>query len=159
MTKEKYQLKFFTEYYQFYLSDKDSKSQTDSDNFWTPQASADRMAVETGLLGISVGKYAEIDVEINILETQNNERDFDEFEHIVEASIDVPSGVLLVKDCTGFEVQLALQLAPQTYAVRCYSAKLSSIENDVGDDFYVIEIWASDKIGRKVLRRFTGEKI
>jgi hypothetical protein len=152
---KKHQLKFFTEYYQFYILDKDSKSQTDSDNFWTPQADTDKMAVEEGLLGITVGKYAEIDVEVNVLETQNNGRNFDEFEHIVEASIEIPSGVLLVKDCTGFEVQLALQLAPQTYAVRCYSAKLSSIQGDEGDDFYVIEIWASSKIERKVLKQFT----
>ena len=155
--QEKHQLKFFTEYYQFYLLDKDSEARTDRDNFWTPQASADRMAVETGLLGISVGKYAEIEVEINIWESQNNERNFDEFEHIVEASIDIPSGVFIVKNCTGFEVQLELKLVPQTYAVRCYSANLSSIENDVGDDYYVIDIWSSAKIERKVLKRFDGE--
>jgi hypothetical protein len=152
--REKYQLKFFTEYYQFYIADKESKATTDSDNFWTRQADADKMAVEAGLLGISVGKYGEIDVEVNVFESQTN-RNFDEFEHIVEASIEIPSGVLLVKDCTGFEVQLALQLAPQTYAVRCYSAKLSSIQGDEGDDFYVIEIWAADKIERKVLKQFT----
>jgi hypothetical protein len=151
----KHKLKFFTEYYQFYILDKDSKASTDSENFWTPQASADKMAVEEGLLGITVGKYAEIDIEVNVLESQNNERNFDEFEHIVEASIDVTSGILLVQNCTNFDTVLELNLAPQTYAVRCYSAKLSSINGDVGEDYYVIEIWDSKKIERKVLKQFT----
>jgi hypothetical protein len=151
---EKYNLKFFTEYYQFYILDKDSKAATDSDKFWTPQASADRMAVEEGLLGITVGKYAEIDVEVNVLESQNNERNFDEFEHIAEASIDVTSGVLQIKNCTGFNIELELNLTPRTYTVRCYSVNLSSIKNDVGEDFYVIEIWASERIERKVLKQF-----
>ena len=111
--------------------------------------------MEGGILGITVGKYAEIDVEVNVLESQNNERNFDEFEHIVEASIDVPSGVLQIKDCTGFNLELELNLTPGTYAVRSYSAKLSSISGDVGDDFYVIEIWASEKFERKVLKQFT----
>ncbi len=150
-------LKFFTEYYQFYILDKDSKAETDSKNFWTPQADVAKIAVEEGILGITVGKYAEIDVEVNVLETQKSQRNFDEFEHIVEASIDVPSGVLLIQNCTSFETILELNLAPQTYAVRCYSAKLSSIEGDVGDDFYVIEIWATEKFERKVLKQFTAK--
>lgn len=151
---EKYSLKFFTEYYQFYLSDKDSKASTGSDNFWTLQASTDKMAVEEGLLGITVGKYAEIDVEVNVLASQNNQRSFDEYEHIVEASIEIPSGILQIKNCTGFEIELELNLTPRAYAVRSYSAKLSSIQGDVGDDFYVLEIWASEKIERKVLKQF-----
>jgi hypothetical protein len=153
----KYELKFFTEYYQFYILDKDSKASTDSENFWTPQASAYKIAVEEGLLGITVGKYAEIDVEINVLESQNNKRNFDDFEHIAEASIDVTSGVLLIQNCTNFDTILELNLAPQTYAVRCYSAKLSSIKGDVGEDYYVIEIWASKKFDRRVLKDFGAQ--
>ncbi len=152
-----HKLKFFTEYYQFYILDRDSKAETDSKNFWTPQADINKIAVEEGILGITVGKYAEIDVEVNVLETQNNLRDFGEFEHIVEASIEVPSGVLQIKDCTGFNLELELNLTPGTYAVRSYSAKLSSISNDSGEDYYVIEIWASDKIERKVLKQFTAK--
>ncbi len=154
---DKHKLKFFTEYYQFYILDKDSKAATDSDNFWNPQAGIDKIAVENGLLGITVGKYGEIDVEINVLETQNNLRDFGEFEHVVEASIDVSSGILQIKNCTNFDLELELNLTPGTYAVRSYSAKLSSIGNDSGEDYYVIEIWASDKIERKVLKQFTAK--
>ncbi len=154
MKNENHQLKFFTEYYQFYILDKNSKCETDSPNFWNEQAGIDKIAVEEGLLGITVGKYAEIDVEVNLLESQKNERNFDEFEHIVEASIDVPSGVLQIKDCTGFDTILELKLAPRTYAVRCYSAKLSSIESDIGEDYYVIEIWASEKFERRILKKF-----
>ncbi len=139
--------------------DKDFKAATDSDSFWTPQSDIDKMAVEAGLLGITVGKYAEIEVEINVLETQNNERNFDEFEHIVEASIEIRSGILQIKNCTGFDLELELKLAPQTYTVRCYSANLSSIQVDAGDDYYVIEIWASMKIERRVLKQFDGKKL
>ncbi len=149
-----YDLKFFTEYYQFYIQDKNTKSSTDSNIFWTPQASEDKMAVENGLLGISVAKYAEINVQVNIHPQQQTVFNLQDYEHVVEASIDVPSGVLQVLDCTAMQLQLEINVTPGIYTVRSSSANLKTVQGDVGNDFYVIDIFPSEKIERRVLKKY-----
>jgi hypothetical protein len=151
---EKYQLKFFTEYYQFYIRDRDTKASTDSDNFWTAQASGDKMAVEDGLLGISVAKYAEIGVQVN-RHKQEPVFDSDEnYDHIVEAAIHVFSGIIQIADCTSNSIQLELNIEPGIYTVRSSSANLKTVKADEGDDYYVIDIYPSDKKERTVLKRY-----
>ena len=50
----KFQLKFTTDYGQFYVNDKNANGNTNSDNFWTEQAFEDKLAVEDGVLGIGI---------------------------------------------------------------------------------------------------------
>jgi hypothetical protein len=149
-----YNLKFFTEYYQFYIQDATTKASTDSEIFWTAQASEDKMAVEEGLLGISVAKYAEIQVQVNIHQQKQNIFNLQDYNHIVEASIDAPSGILQILNCTGMEKQLELTVIPGTYIVRSSSANLSTVQNDTGNDFYVIDIYPSEKKERTVLKKY-----
>jgi hypothetical protein len=154
---ESYNLKFFTEYYQFYIQDATTKASTDSDIFWTAQASEDKMAVEEGLLGISVAKYAEIQVQINMHQQQKNIFNLQDYDHVVEASIDLPSGMLQVLNCTGMEKQLEVNVSPGSYTVRSSSANLKTVQGDTGDDFYVIDIYPSEKKERTVLKKYESK--
>jgi hypothetical protein len=147
-------LKFFTEYYQFYIQDATAKASTDSDIFWTAHATEDKMAVEEGLLGISVAKYAEIQVQINIHQQKQNIFNLQDYDHIVEASIDVPSGILQILNCTGMEKQVEINVSPGIYTVRSSSANLKTVQGDTGDDFYMIDIYPSDKKERTVLKKY-----
>jgi hypothetical protein len=150
----RYQLQFFTEYYQFYIRDKHTKASTDSDGFWTAKASEDKMAVEDGLLGISVAKYAEIRVQVN-LHTQVPAFDLDEnYDHIVEAAINISTGIIQIANCTSNEIELELNVAPGIYTVRTSSGNLKTVKGDEGDDYYVIDIYPSDKKERTVLKRY-----
>jgi hypothetical protein len=149
-----YQLQFFTEYYQFYIKDKHTKASTDSDSFWTAQASEDKMAIEDGLLGISVAKYAKIRVQVN-MHTQTPVFDLDEnYDHIVEAAINISSGIIQIADCTANEIQLELNVASGIYTVRSSSANLETVKGDEGDDYYVVDIYPSGKKERTVLKRY-----
>ncbi len=112
------------------------------------------MAVEEGLLGISVAKYAELNVQVNIHQQKKNIFRLQDYDYIVEASINVPSGLLLVLNCTGMEKQLELTVTPGTYTVRSSSANLSAVQDDEGKDFYVIDIYPSGKIGRTVIKKY-----
>jgi uncharacterized damage-inducible protein DinB len=150
---QSHSLHFFTEYYQFYVVDKSSPYKTDSDRFWTTEANEDRMAVEENLLGISVAKYAKIDVTVNLHDTKPKDN-FESYDHIVEASIALPTGVLQIKNCTDNEIQLELRLTPGIYTVRSCSAQLSTVEGDEGNDFYVLDIYPSDTRERTVLKKF-----
>jgi hypothetical protein len=149
-----YPLQFFTEYYQFYIRDKNTQASADSEIFWTPQASEDKMAVEEGLLGISVAKYAEIKVLVNVHQQKHNIFSLQNYDHIVESSIDIPSGILQILNCTGMQLQLQIELTPGTYTVRSSSANLTTVQGDEGDDFYVIDIYPSEKKERTVLKKY-----
>ena len=149
---EVFSLSFFTEYYQFYILDSETKSTTDDANFWNETAGENRLAAVDGLLGVTVGKYAEIKVNVSVLEQKPVQ--LADAEHIVETSLQVPSGVLRVKCCTNYETQLELNLEKGCYKVRISSFKLSTIVSDAGDDYYVVEIWKSRQAKTKVLKKY-----
>ncbi|QTE39432.1 hypothetical protein J3L18_10375 [Mucilaginibacter gossypii] len=151
----KYPLDFYTSYSQFYVYDEYSPGQTDSASFWTNEAYEDRLAIEDGVLGIGTECYGPIKAELEILESANNIVDFSSFDHIVEAGIDIKSGVIQILNCPDWTVQIELHTAPGTYRVRIYSSNLASVYGDEGDDFYRIEIWPSENIERTVLKRYS----
>jgi hypothetical protein len=145
-------LSFFTEYYQFYIQDSQTTSATDDAKFWNDEAGENRLAVLEGLLGVTVGKYAEIKVNVLVLDEKPLLND--DAEHVVEASLNLPSGILQVKCCTNFETQLELNLKKGTYKIRISSFKLSTIANDEGDDFYVVEVWRGRAAKTKILKKY-----
>jgi hypothetical protein len=105
-----------------------------------------------GLLGVTVGKYAEIKVNVLVLDEKPLLND--DAEHVVEAALNLPSGILQVKCCTNFETQLELNLKKGTYKIRISSFKLCTIANDEGDDFYVVEIWKGRTAKTKILKKY-----
>jgi hypothetical protein len=142
MKQETTQLKFFTEYYQFYVQDAETKATTDAPDFWNDEAGKNKIAYGIGLLGITVAKYAEIKVEVCICESAP-ELDA-KADHIVDAPLPLPSGKLQILCCTNFDIQCEKILEMCNYIVRASSYNLASVKQDEGDDFYKIEIWKAD---------------
>lgn len=149
-----YKLDFYTSHHQFYIYDKLSPGSTDSDNFWTDSAHKDRLALEEGIIGIGTECYGPVKTEIVILDKSNNAFNSDLYDHIVEGGLNLKSGVLQIMDCTDFSSQLDIELKPGNYRVRVYSSNLASVLGDEGNDFYRIEVWPSDTLERKVLKRY-----
>ncbi|RZJ80836.1 MAG: hypothetical protein EOO47_06285 [Flavobacterium sp.] len=149
----KYFLDFYTQYSQFYLVDKSSDQNT-SDDFWDEDAFEDRLAINDGILGVGTECYGPIKGEVEILEKENSNIDFSDYDHIVEASLQINSGALQIQDCPNSSIQLEVILPENCYSVRIYSSNLASVEGDEGDDYYRIEIWPAPPIRRKVLKRF-----
>jgi hypothetical protein len=149
---EQHKLSFFTEYYQFYILDSETKTQTDAPDFWNDEAGQRKLAIGEGLLGVTVAKYAEIKVEVRVLSSEPT-KDADA-DHIVETSLNLPSGLLQIKDCTNYDTELELNLEKGTYRVRISSFKLWTVENDKGDDYYVVEIWKSAFAETVILKEY-----
>jgi len=149
-----HKLKFYTQYHQFYLIDKDSPSDTGSDNFWSPEAYNCRLAIKDGVLGIGTGCYGNVKAELEILDNANDKFDSSKYDHIVEGGLELTSGVLQVTDCPNSKVELELNVVPGKYQVRVYSSNLDTvyIDDENGDDYYRIEIWPDDNMERKVLK-------
>ncbi|OXE95593.1 hypothetical protein B0A63_23925, partial [Flavobacterium johnsoniae UW101] len=94
-----FNLNFTTDYGQFYLNDKD-EGDTGSENFWSDQALNDKLAVEKGILGVSIeNTEGMVKCELEILNSKSLISDFSSFDHVVEASLEIKTGILQVNDC------------------------------------------------------------
>jgi len=151
-----YKINFYTQYKQFYICDKLSSSDTDSDNFWTEEAHKDRLAIEDGILGIGTECYGPVNLEIIVLSSPNNTFKISSYDHIVEGGLELESGMLQIADCPNFNKEFEVNLKPGKYRIRVYSGNLASVLGNKEDDFYKIEIWPSDIMERKVLKRYKG---
>ena len=150
----KTELEFNTSYHQFYISDKDSPQATDSPDFWTDQAISDKLAIGEGILGISTASYGPIKGEVTVYEEKPKEKDFSNFDHIVEAGIKINSGILQIADCPSFHIEREIRVQPGSYRIRVYYSDLNIEDEDEGGDYYIIEIWRSNEIHKEVLKKY-----
>ncbi|WP_430898083.1 MULTISPECIES: hypothetical protein [unclassified Paraflavitalea] len=150
----RYNLNFSTSHHQIYLCDKDSLRETDAFDFWTEEAAKSRLAINSTILGIGLECYGDFKGELILLEAKNDTKDFSSYDHVVEAGVDIESGVLQVLDCPGSNVEFELELVPGTYGVRVYSLNLKSVLGDSGEDYYIIELWPDRSRERIVIKQF-----
>ena len=150
----KYKLDFYTQYKQFYLSDKTSTKDAESRDFWTSDAHYDRLAIGQGFLGIGTECYGPVKGELDILDRANNTTEDFQADHIVEGGIEIKSGTLQVLDCPNSNIELSLNIKPGTYRIRIYSLNLGSVHGDDGNDYYKLEMWPDANMKRNVLKRY-----
>ncbi|MFH7004228.1 hypothetical protein [Flavobacterium bizetiae] len=149
----KHNLSFYTQYSQFYITDKLCQENT-SDDFWTESAFNDRLALTKCGLAVGTECYGDVKGELVVLEKANDTVDLNKYDHIVEGGIQVQSGILNVLDCPNNSIELEVNVKPGNYRIRVYSINLASVVGDDGDDFYKIEIWPDNNMERKVLKRY-----
>jgi hypothetical protein len=77
------------------------------------------------------------------------------WDHVVECSLELPTGHLQVHECTG-GAALDLHLAPGTYRVRALFEGLDSLSatGAAGDDRYVVVLWPGEAQPLRVLKQF-----
>lgn len=149
-------LDFDTSHHQFYIVDKGAED-FETKPFWTDSADKSRLAVVDGTIGVLTGSYGHIKADLIISDTKND-ISFDSYDHVVEGSLKIKSGVLQILDCPVSEVIFETALRPGLYRIRVYSSNLASTYGEEEDmqDFYSIEIWPDTSTGRKVLKQYQG---
>lgn len=154
MQKKEY--KFLTSYNQFYLS---SDKGSFLDNFMNIDEDTynARLGLEKKSIIIFSQSYSNIKGEIEVVETPND-LDYKKYDHIVEGGIQVDSGELQILSWPGSETEVSIKVKPGKYRVRVSSSNLSSVKesdlaHDTDNDYYHIEIWLSENMGRKVLKQ------
>lgn len=153
-TNMKTSLNFYTSYHQFYIADKLCDEDTSND-FWTDEAYKDRIAFNSCGLGIGTECYGNVKGEVAILEKPIENIDLIKYDHIVEAGIEIKSGVLQILNCPNNEVEFEMKLKNGKYRVRVYSSNLATVIDDDGDDYYKIEVWPDEETEKKVIKRYT----
>jgi hypothetical protein len=132
-----HQLNFSTEYYQFYILDSQSEGKTDADDFWCSEANERRLAIGKGILGVTTSTYGQVFGEVHVLDKQPM-KDL-KADHIVEASMKFLSGKLEIKNCTGYETQLTINLEKDDYRIRISSYNLESLNDFIKFKIQVIK--------------------
>jgi hypothetical protein len=154
-----YKLSFYTSHHQFYITDKDSPQETDAYDFWTEEATQNRLALGDGLLGVGLECYGPFKGELLILNKKENHLELVKYDHIVEGGLEIKSEILQILNCPNLNVELEVQIPAGKYRARIYSSNLASVgDNDSGDDYYKIEIWPDTKMERTVLKQYSNPK-
>lgn len=146
---------FSTSYNQFYICDDLAPIPY---IMWDEVSNNNRIVVFDRFIGVVTESYGDINGEIEILKSKKELSNFDAFDHVVEASINIQSGKLKIEDCPNSSVELEIPIKPGTYRIRIYSSNLKSVEfrDEYGDynDFYKIELWEEDYSEVRILKQW-----
>lgn len=153
--------RFYTEYNQFYIHDKNCSGDTSDSQFWSEKTNNNRLAKSNDVLGIGTQSYGNIKGEIEVLEKQAINVDFEQYDHIVEAGLEIKHTELQITDCPTNNIEVKIIINNGKYRIRVYFSNLSSVletdlANDTDDDYYRIEVWPDNNMELRVLKQFKG---
>ena len=131
----------FADYNQFYLWDKDVGPNAPTD--YTDADIERRIKVAPNVVVIQPERNMDVPVVLEVTDSEP-EPDFEEWDHIAEASLELPSGHLEIHECTGGSID-QINLEPGTYRIRAYYGGLNELSEDGldGNDHYKLILWRS----------------
>jgi len=137
----RYKLTLFADYHQFYIQDESADGNLS--DAWTDAAVERLLAVAPGTVGIGTVRNVDIPVTISILERQP-QFDPEEFDHVVECSVAIESGTIVVAGCTDyFPGAMRIKIPSGPYRVRASFDGLDSVSGDglEGKEQYHLQLW------------------
>jgi hypothetical protein len=142
----------FADYHQFYLMDAEEKPFMPED--WTDEDIRRRIKAEKYIVVIQPERNMTVPVNLEIVDSAPNE-DFEYWQHVAEASLDLPSGKLQIEECCG-ETKDILNLSSGSYRIRAFFGNLNTLSFDglEGDDHYKIVIWQAPFEDVKILKQY-----
>lgn len=142
----------FADYFQFYLWDAGKKPEPPTD--YVEADLCNRIKVAPFVVVIQPVRNMDVPVTLDLAETPPA-LDLDAWDHVAEASVDLPSGRLEIHECTGGSVDI-LEVAPGSYRVRTCFTGLGTLSEDGldGDDRYHLTLWPAPAGPVEVLKRY-----
>jgi hypothetical protein len=158
------ELRLLADYHQLHVFDEGST--TDLGLYWTDRAWVDALAAgdDAAAVGCVVNVFVRVDVEILNAPAVDDAADFD---HVVEASIQVPSGRLVVMGCTDYQPDAArFAVAPGSVRLRVSRSNLDvAAQLDIDSDKSPatmervrIQIWPAPSAPLAVLKRWRADR-
>ncbi|MBL8796205.1 MAG: hypothetical protein JNM56_20065 [Planctomycetia bacterium] len=152
----KAKLSMYASHHSLYVQDSLAWNNPEEVSF-DERTTADRLAVGQNVLVIGTGSHGNVKV---VVEADDVEPplDLSEWDHVTEAGIDVPSGVVLVMGCLSYQ-GLFFWVRKGHRRVRCCHANLQgSVECGKGRDWYLIQIWPAEPAPARVLKRWSPQQ-
>ncbi|MEV4493295.1 hypothetical protein AB0K04_24665 [Micromonospora coxensis] len=153
-------LEIFADYHQIHLSDEGSTG--DLSEAWTEQAAVDRLAVVDDAIAIGTSVNVTVAVRVEVLDAPPAD-DLVNYEHVVEASMQVRSGRIVIMGCTDYEPDATRIRVPSgPVRVRAASSNLgeaersgiSSDESPQTMERLRVQVWPAPAGQAVVLRRW-----
>jgi hypothetical protein len=138
----------FADYCQVYLEDSQAQTLITDPNTWAAQllngvTLTRHLGVAPGVLCLLTARPMTVPVEVE-MQRQAPTHDLVGWDHVVEASLAAPSGVLVLHGCSDyFPDAHHLSVDPGTYRVRAYAGGLDTLSSDhlEGADHYKLVLW------------------
>ncbi|MFD0375037.1 hypothetical protein [Streptomyces sp. NPDC127112] len=92
-------LELFADYHQIHVMDEESEG--DFGDVWTEQTILDGLGITDGALAIGTAVNVTVAVSVHVLAEQPDD-DRDDFDHVIEASLHLASGRLVVMGCSDY---------------------------------------------------------
>jgi len=142
----------FADYFQFYLWDEGERPEAPTE--YTEEDTYRRIKAAPFVVVIQPIRNMTVPVEVEVTDAPPALVP-ETWDHIAEASIELPSGRLEIHECTGGSVDV-LPIVPGTYRVRAYFGGLNSLSDDGldGEDRYQIVLWPEPFAPVQVLKQF-----
>jgi hypothetical protein len=151
-----YTLNLFADYHQLYLQDEQADTDTPED--WGEQLTTQMIAVDQVIVGIGTARNMTVPVRVDLLATRPDD-DFDGWDQVAEASLEVPSGQVVIAGCTDyFPEAKRLPVPPGSYRVRVYYGGLNTLSEDGldGEDHYQVVLWPEKYRSPEVLKKWSS---
>lgn len=151
-----HRLTLFADYHQFYLQDEAAPG--DLASAWDEAATLRMLAVSQGVVGFGTARNMPVPVTLELLEAEP-QTDLARFDHVVDGSVAIATGPLVVAGCTDYLPDAArFDVPPGAYRVRLSSAGLDSLSPDglEGEDRYLVQMWPGALLEPTVLKQHAG---
>jgi hypothetical protein len=151
-----YQFSIFADYHQVYLEDSQARTGEEKDtdqrvaalDAWVAQllneqARIRHLGVAPGVICILTARNMTVPVKVEVY-TQAPPSDVEGWDQVVEASLEVPSGCLVVLGCTDYLPDAPrIAVEPGTYRARVYFGGIDTLSSDglEGADHYQVALW------------------
>ena len=142
----------FADYFQFYLWDADKRPNAPED--YDDEDIRRRIKAAPFVVVVQPVRNMEVPVEIEVASALPP-LVLDDWDHVAEASIEIPSGRLEIHECTGGSIDI-VSVPPGSYRVRACFAGLGTLSEDGldGDDRYHITLWPAPPAPVEVLKHY-----
>jgi hypothetical protein len=157
MAIRQYHYNIFADYHQFYLQDEPTPGGLN--DLWTREAYERMFAAEPGVVVIGTVRDRAVPVEVEIRDAPSEES-LENWDHVVDGGIGIPSGIIVVAGCTEFFPSAArISVRPGNYRLRAFYGGFATVSENrfEGQDHYKVSLWPGEPIEPIVLKaRHTG---
>jgi hypothetical protein len=147
------ELSLFADYFQFYIQDEAATGHLS--RIWDEEATARMLAIAPGTIGIGTARNMDVPVTVEIRDQEPGD-DLPDWDHVVEANLDVASGRIVVAGCSDyFPDAMRIAVSPGSYRVRVSYGALDTLSEDglSGDDHYRVQLWPDSSANFRILKR------
>ena len=153
LSMKSFKLSLFADYFQFYIQDETVTG--DLSDAWNEEAVDRLLAIAPGTIGIGTVRNMDVPVVVEIRDREPDD-DSSEWDHVVEASLEVTSGRTVIAGCIDyFPDAMRIPIPPAVYRIRVSYGGLDTLSDDglEGDDHYRLQLWPATSIAVCVLKQ------